>query len=104
MKRHDRGYETTMPLFDQPRSIEPNVTVEEEDRPRLRAQLAAMREEMGTGWHTATQLEARYGRRYSARLYDLQQHGIPHESERVSGGEWRFRLIGSPTNGLLETP
>ena len=79
----------------------PNPTVAPEDVPRLTAALQRLYDAMSDGrWYTATQLTEIAGRRYGGRLYDLRAAGIPHESRRVSGGEWEFRLIASPTNGV----
>jgi len=78
-----------------------NSTVEPEDAPRLTAALQRLYEHMRDGrWMTATELTDVAGRRYGARLWELARAGIPHESERLSGGEWRYRLIGSCVNGV----
>ena len=95
-------------LFDPPSAREQyavalNPTVDPEDAPRLRAATQALRLLMGTEWRTATQLQEWAGRRYAARLHELSLAGIPHETRRVAKGrgEFEFRLIGTPTNGLM---
>jgi len=96
-------YHRSMPLFDPPIVAPPlNSTVAPEDAPRLTASLTQLLRAMGTRWWTATELTEVAGRRYGARLNELHKCGFPHETERVSGGEFRYRLIPSPTNGLFE--
>lgn len=100
-------YQSSLPLFDPPivpppRVVEPNSTVEPQDIPRLTRALTRLLRAMGTRWWTATELTEIAGRRYGARLNELSKCGFPHEAERVSGGEFRYRLISSPTNGLME--
>ena len=84
-------------------AVKLNPTVEPEDAPRLRKGTEALRRLMGTEWRTATQLTEWVGRRYGARLHELHRAGIPHETRRVAKGkgEFEFRLIGTPTNGLM---
>jgi hypothetical protein len=85
--------------YDTPAKLNP--TVPTEDVPRLTAALQRLYDAMQDGgWYTATQLTEIAGRRYGGRLHDLSLNGIPHESRRVSGGEWEYRLIASPTNGV----
>jgi hypothetical protein len=86
-------------VYDAPAKLNP--TVAPEDAPRLTAALQRLYDLMRDGeWHMATELSEVAGRRYGGRLHDLSLSGIPHESERFWGGEWRYRLIASPTNGV----
>ena len=72
----------------------PNATVAAEDVPRLTAALQRLYDVMKDGqWHTATELQAIAGRRYGARLHEFACAGIPYESQRITGGEWRYRLL-----------
>lgn len=84
-------------------AVKLNPTVESQDAPRLRAKLLRLRDAMGTEWRSAAWLKRVAGDRYSARLGELKDAGIPHETRRKEdcGWEYEFRLIGSPTNGLM---
>lgn len=92
-----------MPLFDQangPReetgqsALVLNSTVDPVDAPRLSKALSRLLEYMqDKEWHSATEITDVAGRRYGARLHELAMAGYPHGKERVSGGEWRYRLL-----------
>lgn len=101
-----RSRETSMPLFDRAATEERprlNASVQEEDRPRLKASMQRIYDAMKSGeWFTTTQLEQIGGRSAPQRVHDLKKNGIPYQCERIPGGngEHRWRLIGSPTNGI----
>ena len=64
------------------------------ERERLTANALRVLERLKVGPATNAELVAVGGIRAVGRVWDLEQDGWHIEKEHVSGGTWRYRLIG----------
>lgn len=85
---------SALPQYDAAPAVPLNPTVAESDAPRLRTALERLLEHMADHeWHEGPSLVPIGGMGFGQRLHELKKAGHPIESEAVSRGVWKYRLL-----------